>query len=385
MATVRLFDDIELYGGPATETESSFHFLNRAIDPHWVRVRELLEVWYSKHPDPDGDLRSRFRKHDIRQHAPAWWELYTGALFRRLGFDVAAHPTLPGHSGRPDFLVSNQSSRMFVECVVLFENRPARGNADAQAWLLECISTMYSPDYFVDVDIDEFGKQRVRKAEVAREVGGWLGSLDYDVVLGLATEDMPERPFTFNDWTVRLTAWPVAREHRGKPGRLIGRYPFGGAVMVTSTDDIRKLLKHKASQCRGVDLPFVIAVLNWSTFTHDDDMEEAVYGSTAVQYYEGVRDSARRIRVRDGYWNPGPPPRGADVSAVMFSECLHPYNVADVLPSVWVNPWAKRPLPNGLPLKRHSATDNVRPYVVDEALVSADELFSLPSGWPSKG
>jgi len=52
MGSRTLFDDdIERYGGPATDTESAFHFLNRAADPAWQRVRDLLEDWYSYHPD----------------------------------------------------------------------------------------------------------------------------------------------------------------------------------------------------------------------------------------------------------------------------------------------------------------------------------------------
>jgi hypothetical protein len=81
----KLFDDeVEHYGGPATDTESSFHFLNRAQDSSWQKVREVLDEWYSHHPDPGGDLRSRFQQYDNRQHTSAWWELYTHALFRRL-------------------------------------------------------------------------------------------------------------------------------------------------------------------------------------------------------------------------------------------------------------------------------------------------------------
>ncbi|WP_199253852.1 hypothetical protein [Mycolicibacterium mengxianglii] len=383
MAKVRLFDDeVELYSGPATETESSFHFLNRAKDPEWVRVRELLEQWYSQHADPDGDLRSRFRKHDIRQHAPAWWELYIGALFRQLGFDVTVHPDLPAGSGHPDFMVSDDTSRMYVECVVLFQNRPPRGNPDAQAWLLECISTMSNPDFLVDVDIDKFGTQRPRKADIVRKVNTWLESLDYELALTLDPADATEQRFVFNDWEVTLTAVPVMRQHRGEPGRLVGRYPMSGVYIVTSTEDIRKLLKAKATQCRGVNAPLIIAVHNYSTFAHDDDMEEALYGSVAYQYYEDVRDSTQPIRQPNGYWHPGPPARGADVSAVMFSEHLHPYNVADVLPSLWLNPWAARPLSGKMPLQKHTATDNGTPYVAEESEVAADKVFGLPNGWP---
>ncbi|MDT5328857.1 MAG: hypothetical protein QOF31_154 [Mycobacterium sp.] len=60
MARERLFDDIQRYGGPALYSEPHFGFLNRAADPAWQRVRDVLESWYAEHPDPNGGLRARF-------------------------------------------------------------------------------------------------------------------------------------------------------------------------------------------------------------------------------------------------------------------------------------------------------------------------------------
>jgi hypothetical protein len=380
----KLFDDeVEHYGGPATDTESSFHFLNRAQDSSWQKVREVLDEWYSHHPDPGGDLRSRFQQHDNRQHTSAWWELYTHALFRRLGFDVTVHPDLPEGTGRPDLLVSDGESQLYVECVALFENRPARGNADARAWIFECINGTPNPDFMVDVDIESSGTRRPRKAEITNRITEWLDSLDYEAALALQARGAAHnRIFAFGDWEVRLTANPVLPKHRGKPSRLIGRYPFSGVYTVTSVTDIRKLLEDKASQCRGADAPLVIAVHNCSTFAKDDDIEKAAFGSLTYNYYEGVRDSGWWSRAPDGYWHPGPPPRGATLSAVMFNERLTPYNVAEALPNLWINPWAEKRVGTRLPFRAYSAFDSGEAYLAAEGTASAANVFGLPEGWP---
>jgi hypothetical protein len=179
-----------------------------------------------------------------------------------------------------------------------------------------------------------------------------------------------------------LTANPVLPKHRGEPSRLIRRYPFSGVYMVTSVADIRKLLKDKASQCRRADAPLVIAVHNCSAFAKEDDIEKAAFGSLAYNYYEGVSDSVWWSRVPDGYWHPGPPPRGATLSAVMFNERLTPYNVADALPNLWVNPWAEKRIRTRLPIRAYSAYDSGEVYLAAEATASAADLFGLPAGWP---
>ena len=43
MPNLRLFDEVERYEGHALDTESTFHFLNRADGQLWQRTRDLLE------------------------------------------------------------------------------------------------------------------------------------------------------------------------------------------------------------------------------------------------------------------------------------------------------------------------------------------------------
>jgi hypothetical protein len=86
------------YGG------SVFDFYNRDDRPEWARVRDELEDWYSHYPDCDGELRKRFRKRGHGQHFGACWELYMFTFYRRLGYEIVVHPTLPNYDTEPDFL-----------------------------------------------------------------------------------------------------------------------------------------------------------------------------------------------------------------------------------------------------------------------------------------
>jgi hypothetical protein len=373
-----LFDAGPRYGGPSLYSESQFAFLNRAVGAPWQRVRDVLEDWYRYHPDPDGDLRARFRQHDIAQHATAWWELYTYTLFRRLGCTLTVHPTIRG-TRRPDFLVTRHDCQMYVECVVLFDDHNKQ-STDSEAWLKDCIDAARNPDFMVDISFIS-GTRRPKKRDVTLQIETWLTSLDYDEVRAQDAE-LPSQTFDFGGCSTRLTALPVHPDSRGEVDGRIGIGPASSAWVIKSAQAIRDLLDKKARQCKEVDAPFVVAVLNWASFPTLREMADPAFGSTGVQYELHDSNSVRGIRYTDGYWHPGPPPRGSRVSAVMFAEHLHPSRVVAELPSMWLNPWANDPLHTGFPFETHTAHDTGEVFLAREASTSPDVLFDLPSDWP---
>lgn len=381
VAALNLFDDdTGRYPGPATFSESSFHFLNRVDDAVWQRVRELLEDWYAHHPDPDGDLRSRFRDDSIRQHLPAMWELYVFTFFRRLGFSIDVHPKLP--SGRqPDFLVSREQERVYVESVALFEKS---AGPDILDWILACIDTASNPDFMVDVDIVNSGTQYPGRREIARPIESWLANLDYDSARASRNieNERERRVFTFRDWGVRLTARPRAPDRRGDGRPLIAIFPIRSAFSVSNVDEFRNLLRDKASQCNGADASVVIAVLSASLFAGIDELAQALYGVVQTEYSADDGAFLRNFRRTDGYWHPGPPPRGSRISGVLFVEAARTSRVVYELPRLWRKPWATYPLHTDLQLEARSATDDGKLFTVVEATTTWEAVFGLPSDWP---
>ncbi|MDT5054205.1 MAG: hypothetical protein QOF66_2571 [Mycobacterium sp.] len=164
-------------------------------------------------------------------------------------------------------------------------------------------------------------------------------------------------------------------------GRPISIYRMRSAFVVGSIEDLRKQLKNKASQCAGVDAALVVAVLSCTAFAGTDEMEQALVGTRATEH-QLDQGSMRTYRRRDGYWHPGPPQRGAQISAVMFTEDIRASRIVYDLPSVWVSPRAARPLPFHLPLETRTAKDNGEVFLAAEATASADTVFELPSDWP---
>ena len=234
--------------------------------------------------------------------------------------------------------------------------------------------------------IDNAGTRRAQKADVVRQIEGWLSTIDYNEdPPAVNLSQPPSRAFRFADWRVTLTALPISQVHRGNgPKLLMGPgVSYWGDTTITS---LRKQISKKSSQCRDVRHSLIVAVLNRKAYARPKLVDQALFGSVSLRYslddHLDHAQFAAFVRNADGIWHPGPPTRGARVSAVLFSENLSPAHVAAHLPSLWINPWATTPVPNGLPFEKRTATDSGQVLLQSEATVEAHEVLRLPAGWP---
>ncbi|WP_052960269.1 hypothetical protein [Mycobacterium sp. EPa45] len=376
MTGTGLFDQVPRDDDPAKYSEAHFEFLNRAGGTEYEAVRDLIEDWYAEYPDATGDLRARFRKHDVHQHAAAWWELYVFILFRRLGYSVTVNP-----GQGPDFFVSKGASSTHIECAVLFKDG-SRWNSDSERWALDCIDAARNPDFLVGVRIASSGL-RLKRSRVIADVESWLNTLDYELVRNTLTQrgERPSQMFDFGDdnWRVTLSAIPFSPDNRGEDCGRIGVGPGSGAFPVESAIEIRKILKDKREQGRAHSGSLAVAILNWTIFARPSEVEDALFGSHAVS---SNGESASIVRAADGFWNPGPPPRGAGVSAVLFAQRISMSRPFTELPTMWLNPWAHQTLTVQLPLEAHTCDDSGLVFKPVEASADTEAIFGSPPDWP---
>lgn len=382
-----IFDDFERTDpAPASDMESSYRFLNRVARPEWERVRSLIEDWFSKYPvDAQADLRSRLQDDDYVQHIGAWWELYSYTLFRRLGYHVSIHPTLKNTSRQPDFLVARGEVSMYVECVIFLSGLgPMKGQGSGErSWIFEATNQASNPNFMVDIEIRQSGKERPKASEIFRPLESWLSSLDPNEVAEQndARTGIPALVLTVRGWIIEYCAFPVNPESRGAASRLIGSYPTIGGSINNDTLRYRNLVSRKGRHYGQPDKPFVVAVLNTSGFLDQDEVAEALFGLRAVEYYEGQSESLRVVRRRDGYWRQGPQRRGTRVSGLLDGENIYPWRVSAQMPKLWVNPWAEKPLADPLPFTTITARDTGEVHQIKNG-TSADAVFGLNTDWP---
>lgn len=384
MATTSLFDnDVERLPPPKRPTESDFAFLNRAAGAPWDALRDLYETWYRDYPDADNEFRNRFRDDKPSQHVGAWWELYNFALFRQLGYRVTVHPTMPGTTKKPDFLVERDGIEAAVECAAMLD-ADEWIDSDGFSWVLECINSVKSATFRVGVEIMVEGQQRPKRAKIVRSIDDWLASLDTDAAYQRLLEDASDTPsteLTIGDWLVALTAYPIAPEKRGAESGLIWRWPMKGGVL-NHKEQIDAILSNKGSRYGQLPIPLVVALLPVPITAGGFDMANSLYGALTVNVSINGddREPAEAVRNVDGYWRPDPNPRGRRVSAVLFGEGLRPDRPFAALPQLWLSPWATVPLP-GLPPFEAVTLDGEH---LDNrgANTTAEDIFGHPRIWP---
>lgn len=382
-----LFDAGPHYGGPSDHTESAYHYLNRAVEPSRQHMRQLLDRWYAEHQDDNNDLRARFQSDDPYQHLGAWWELYTAALYRQLGYSVQVHPDVPDTGHKPDFLVTRGPIAKYVECVIA-SGKDNEQNPAGQRYIFDCINRVANPDFMVELDFKRIGTTHPKVAEITTRLEAWLTSLDADRALADfdAGQDPPAYEFDARDWTLAVVALAVPPESRGLPGRILGAYPSNGAHVIDDVSRIRKALNGKGAKYAEVekplDRPLIVALQCTAPFVSENDVVNALYGSTAFHYYPG--EPGRPVewfRKRDGYWREGPPPRGSRVSAVLCGENIRYWDIAARLPVMFLNPWAS---------KKTTETDGFATvYAQDSGEIvraagglSAPSLLQIADNWP---
>ena len=282
-----LFDDVvRTDPSPRTATEDTFAFLNRVETPFWCEVRRVLEEWFARYPSDYADeLGKRFRSRHAGHHLASWWELYLHELFSRLGYDVIVHPDLPDSSKHPDFELRRGDSRLYVEAAVVFSGIVSDDHG-APDWLQDAVNTVDNGNFFVNLkSVDSVGTERLKNREIAAPLQQWLDGLDPDDATRQYEEaaDLPSYRLSCRGWDVAFEAIPVKPEARGRPDHRVLGIGLAQGGFVNDVEQLKSTLKSKTGQFGQPNIPTVIAVLCESSFMEMLDIEQALFGSEAVQ------------------------------------------------------------------------------------------------------
>lgn len=224
-------------------------------------------------------------------------------------------------------------------------------------------------------------------------VEAWLAALDWqaerNALAPYGWDDprplpVPSRIIEFRDWAVSLTAYPLKTRGDDPDRRLIGSPPTRGDAV----DDITPVLgtlKAKSSRYGKLDLPYVIAVGLMLDFAEFDDLEQALYGP---ETFVITRTDANRqpqmviSRQPNGLWQRGREHRGTRVSAVLSLQSPSMNSLTAAEPSVWINPWATKPLGYEYPFSTVRAELLKNHLQRTPGALAPYETFGLHEDWP---
>ena len=386
----RLFDDVDRKGAEGKPYgEPMFEYLNRIARPEAARVRDFMEHCFEQYPTGSrADVRARFRGRVDRHHLGAVAELVWHEVLRRHGCQIEPHPTLPGTSRHPEFLVVEPTgSRFYLESVVdTTRSVEEAGKEQIENNLCDRINAVVkSPNFFIGVDLRGAFPREPSIKKMASEIRTWLNTLDPDRVAAEfdATKKLPMRRFKEEEFTLTCDAIPRGRS-RGQAGPGIG-YIWHRSAVVRTEESVRAALRGKATRYGRLDLPYVIAVNVICDYHKRVDILDVLFGScqtTFARTASGKIETLGSARGPDRLWGNEGDGQNNGVSAVLQASRLDAWTLANPKTSVVLvrNPWARLPY-TGL-LDRFTRLEPADAGMRKVAGESLADLLGLPSGWP---
>jgi len=367
-----LFDDIPR-SNPAimAHVEAMYSFLDRVGDPVFERIRQVLNAWFARYEalqpaKAANDLAARLRSKEPLQFDAAFWELYLHEAHVRLGFEVATHPEDEAH---PDFVLTKDDRRLYLEATITGTTPGKSSGARSSAQILDWVNSAHDPNYFLVLEAIESGDATPRRREVTKPLEQWLqGHAEDWRALRDALErgeyvDPLRQRIEVRGWVLEFEAYPKSEKFRGDPSvPMIWSYPGQAAWEGESAAIVRGKVASKAKHYGDLDAPFVVALHDITPFASRGVMREALFGRDHP-YWEESAGSANRV------------------SAVLAASDFGMASPARKTPELWLNPYARYPLPSGLlpwPVVGEPAGSREAPPVDPAA------LFELPKDWPGK-
>src|SRR6266536_242240 len=369
-------------------SEALFTFLNRVDSTFFGRVRETLQEWFAHLPESGRpDVRGRIRSGDDHEFMGAFWEIYLHEYLTRSGFSAELHPKIPGTGRTPDFRCRKDSTVIFVEATIIAPPDSEKAANRREAAALDALNRTQVTAFMLWLRILERGTQSLPVARLRPQLERWLASLDADHIAELYQHDpvvsMPEHELSANGWLVLVRAVPKKPEKRGEfTERPVGAWGPAQASLIDTIGPLRANVEDKARAYGALTHPYIVAVLETSSFGNDDiETAEALFGTTQVRF-SLVDDSTTHERKPDGVWCGPRGPRNTSVSAVLVARRMTPWGVTKTEPTLWLNPWARHPLSAHLAWRSFVPNAEMGAAASQPAAKPAFEVLGLEADWP---
>ena|SRR6187402_2484486 len=353
---MKIFDDIQRSDlAYKHERETHFEFLNRCALPEFGRAREFLEGEVSAYPaDGRGELIRRIRRGSDVDYSAAIFELLLHGGLSRRGYALQPHPTLPsGRLQQPDFLVTApDGDKFYLEATLATETFDGRDDsADKRKnVVLDDLNRDVHPNFWLMTSSVGQPTTQPPSKKLRHEVRAWLASLDYDHVADRVAAcghgAYPELTWRHEGWALNMRAVPLPSSIRGQSQGLVASRSGGGG-WVDRTGPLRNALKKKSSHYGEPDLPLIVAVNVTSGFLSRMDEVHALYGDH-VRLDGHTATIATVSGPLGGFWHEGGRPRREQLSGAWVFQGLHLYNRHVAQDTLYVHPWAERPIPASL-------------------------------------
>ena len=390
---VLLFETVERTEvRPKGEREPIYDYYNSSARRPIAALRGLLQNWFDAYPaSGKKDPLARFRSRIDGQHKSAFWELYLHELFTGMKYRLTVHPKVAGSSNHPDFLMSEAGRpKFYLEAVVA--GLPSTKDAGAEARLsdvIDLVNKMQTPDYLLELQYRGTSDTPPPVGKLRKSLTQWLHSVDFTAIEAAYKagnfDVVPKFEWNHEGLTLFFSPIPKSEKTRGTTdARPIGVI-MGEAHVLTTDEDIRRAIEQKAKKYGKLSLPLVIAANVVSEHCDDIDINNALFGSEAIQFIQkpdGSIGDGVEVRQPNGIWFGKKGARNRNISAVLIGCKLDPYKAGVATPQLIHNPYAENPLNLSTYPLPQSVPNHESSTMQKKDGRKASEFLRLPAPWP---
>jgi hypothetical protein len=383
-----VFDDITRTNARAARhDEGRFEFLNRTASQYFAICRELIDEWFSHVPTQHqaglrGNLRSELH------HRSAFWELYLHEAYLRSGYTVEIHPDVPNRSGHPDFLLSREDQRFYLEAVTVGRSPAERAEEARLAQVHRLLADMLIEDFSIQLSTFAVGPRALATKALRSRLKDWLATLDADAVTaavgvpnGNGFEGLPQFGWADDGWSLVFHAFPLGEWARGRPRSALGAVGPGEATIVDNLTGLKRVLESKRGKYGPLEAPLVVAVQSNTEYpTHDYEVEQALFGIGSLRPQKLAAGEGHLLD--EGLWVGRNGWRSAEIPQVISIYDLAPWSVHLRQPRCWST------LETGIDLPVQPGW--LAPMIIgDHAMPGPSDPmslhFGLPADWSMSG
>ena len=372
---MQLFDDFSRTDdSPSKSAERLYPFLNRSPWPVCARARALCESWFSRYPTGDQkDLYRRFTSRRDKDHRSAYFELLLHELLIRLGGELTVHPSVPGTTKKPDFLVELGGTRLYLEAMVNHAKEDDFGDSPIFDEVCDQINSMDVPNHFVHIFFSDAPTNSPSKKSIVDQVARLIQLSDGEITQRQLFDDgyhvLALGFLEIDDAYAKVRLYPhTGKERAAKEHRNVIRSTGGVAHSVAPRWRKSLRLKAKSKELEQYDAPCVIAVNVMDGF--------ARIGNEGAQAVYGMRSDSPR---RSGLWTSVKGSSWRDnLAAVWMFNYVEPVQASPsgIEDCLLLRPTVEQPLPEILTQLTHN-------QLVDGTLkwsdgLALDELLRVP-------
>lgn len=215
------------YMGYARFTEPHYAFLNRSGRDEFIKIKEVLEIWFSHYPQEEKvEFLSRFQSDNNINFLSSFFELYLHELLYQLEYSIKIHPLSSNGVKRPDFLAHcSNADEFYIEAVLATDmSMKDAGKLAIMNKVYEIIDELDSPNFFIGMNINGAPDTSPPAKKIKSFLERWLNGLNPNQIDPTDLDAAPKWKFSHEGWDIEFYPFPKSPKTRGKNGIRLSEF-----------------------------------------------------------------------------------------------------------------------------------------------------------------